>query len=351
MKNRSQMLHFATRHGAMLPLVAVCMIILIVCAVFSIDIAYMHMVRAELRTATDAAARAGAETLNRTQDESLAIDAALAVAERNTVSGDGLILRRDQVVVGGVAIDGDGRFTFDENSDTLTSVRVTGLRTADSEQRAVPLLLGPLLGKTTFQPQQIATASASVRDIALVLDRSGSMRSRDAGGGLTRNQALINAVVSFIDQVEASSPNSNISLTTYSTSSSRDLPLTNNLNSVRSAVRRLPASGATNIFQGLRQGSDSLDQDRLRRINAARTIVLMTDGQFNVGGTPVPSANIAAGRGQTVHTVTFSRGANQRIMQDVARIGGGLHFHADDAEDLEEAFREIANTLSVLLVE
>jgi hypothetical protein len=38
-------------------------------------------------------------------------------------------------------------------------------------------------------------------------------------------------------------------------------------------------------------------------------------------------------------------------MQDVARIGGGLHFHADDADDLEEAFREIARTLSVLLVE
>ena len=345
------MLRFASRHGAMLPLVAVCMVILIVCAVFSIDIAYMHMVRAELRTATDAAARAGAETLARTQDDDLAIDAALAVAQRNLVSGDGLILDRGQVIIGGVTPNADGKLLFDPDATSLTSVRVTGLRTNASPQRAVPLLLGPLLGKTTFQPQQVATASASVRDIALVLDRSGSMRSRDAGGGLTRNEALINAVTSFINQVEASNPNSNISLTTYSTNSSRDLALTNNMASVRAEVSRLPASGLTNIFQGLRQGSDSLDQDSLRRVNADRTIVVMTDGNFNRGGTPIPSANVAAGRGHTIHTVTFSAGANQAIMQDVARIGGGLHFHADDADDLEEAFREIARTLSVLLVE
>ena len=41
------------RMGAMLPMVAFVMIILIIGAVFSVDIAHMHMVRAELRTATD----------------------------------------------------------------------------------------------------------------------------------------------------------------------------------------------------------------------------------------------------------------------------------------------------------
>ncbi|MEZ6075912.1 MAG: pilus assembly protein TadG-related protein [Pirellulaceae bacterium] len=40
----------------MMILVAVSFIILLVGAVFSVDVAYMHMVRAELRTATDAAA-------------------------------------------------------------------------------------------------------------------------------------------------------------------------------------------------------------------------------------------------------------------------------------------------------
>ena len=46
-------IHQETRRGAMLVLVAVCIIVLLVGAVFSIDMAYMHMVRTELRTATD----------------------------------------------------------------------------------------------------------------------------------------------------------------------------------------------------------------------------------------------------------------------------------------------------------
>ncbi|MEC8555686.1 MAG: pilus assembly protein TadG-related protein [Planctomycetota bacterium] len=45
------------RGGAMLVLVAVVLAIILVGTVFSVDVAYMHMVRAELRIATDAAAR------------------------------------------------------------------------------------------------------------------------------------------------------------------------------------------------------------------------------------------------------------------------------------------------------
>ena len=82
------------RKGSMLVMIAVVMIILIIGAIFSIDVAYMHMVRAELRTSTDAAARAGAETLTRTQDPDAAIDAAIEIANRNLVSGQGLQLKR-----------------------------------------------------------------------------------------------------------------------------------------------------------------------------------------------------------------------------------------------------------------
>ena len=176
------------------------------------------------------------------------------------------------------------------------------------------------------------------------------MATADAGGGLTRNAALINAVNGFIDEVEQSSPNSAISLTTYSTTASRDLDLTDDLNVVRNAVAGIGANGLTNIFQGLRFGSDSLQGTNSRPF-AQRTIVVMTDGNFNEGGTPLPSANVAANRGHTIHTVTFSPGANQNIMRDVADVGNGLHFHADDAADLAAAFREIARTLAVVLID
>ena len=337
------------RRGAMLPMVALTMVILFVAVVFSIEIAYMHMVRAELRTATDAAARAGAETLARTQDENAAIDAALAVAELNNVAGSGLQLTRDQVELGATQLGADDKFSFQPNQFPLTAVRIAGDRTQNSIQGSVPLFFGRLLGQANFQPTQTATASSSVRDIALVLDRSGSMARTENGS--SRIEDLKAAVQVFIDEINTSSPSSTISLTTYSTNSSRNLPLTTNFNTIENQVQQLQPDGFTNIFQALQQGSDSLAQDPNQRRFADKTIILMTDGNFNVGGTPVPSAQVAAARGHQIHTITFSSGANQGIMQQVAQIGEGTHIHADNGDDLAEAFREIARSLAVLLVQ
>lgn len=333
----------------MLPMIALSFILIIIGVVFSIDIAYMHMVRAELRTATDAAARAGAETLARTQDESQAVAAAIRVAALNNVSGSGLQLSPDQVVLGSVSAGDDDRLVFEPGETPLTSVRIIGDRSQGSLQGSVALLFGPLLGQTDFQPVQFATASSSVRDIALILDRSGSMSIEESG--IARIDALKSAVAVFLAEIKASSPHTNISLTTYSTESTRDFPLTNEFGQIENQVSQMQPQGWTNIFQALRQGSDSLLQDPLTRAHADKTIILMTDGNFNVGGTPIPSAEIAVQRGHSIHTITFSSGANQAIMQEVAEMGGGLHLHADDAGDLSDAFREIARSLSVTLVE
>ena len=164
-----------------------------------------------------------------------------------------------------------------------------------------------------------------------------------------RIDALKQAVQVFLDEIQASSPNAHISLVSYSTTATRDIELTDDFAAIQSEVDGMQPTSLTNIFQALRFGSDQLEAPG-RRPFADRTIVLMTDGNFNEGGTPVPSANVAASRGHTIHTVTFSSGANQQIMQEVATIGSGLHLHADDASDLAEAFREIARTFSVLLI-
>ena len=55
------------RKGAMLVLIAVVLVVFIVMTVFAVDVAFMHLVRTELRTSTDAAARAASEALIRTQ--------------------------------------------------------------------------------------------------------------------------------------------------------------------------------------------------------------------------------------------------------------------------------------------
>ncbi len=334
----------------MLVLVAVVLIILLVAAVFSVDVAYMHMIRAELRTATDAAARAGSETLARTQDPAAARAAALALAEANQVAGNGLSLSPQDIVLGSLQRGNGGRFAFVPNQAPLTAVRVTGRRENGAIDGAVPLFFGRIFSASEFQPIQDATASANVRDVALVLDVSGSMRR--ASGARTRLSALQNAVNVFINEVELSSPSTLLSLTIYSTQPTKVVDLTNNYQTIRNRVRSFNAAGFTAIGDALVVGSDSLVRDARNRPFAAKTVIVMTDGNHNTGPSPTTTVQTAVARGQQVHTITFSSGANQQLMRQVASAtGGGIHIHADDAADLAEAFRAIARSLSVVLVE
>jgi len=52
------------RHGAMAVMMAVCLLAVLILAAFAVDVAYMQLVRTELRIATDAATLAGGRTLS-----------------------------------------------------------------------------------------------------------------------------------------------------------------------------------------------------------------------------------------------------------------------------------------------
>ncbi|MEZ6136863.1 MAG: vWA domain-containing protein [Pirellulaceae bacterium] len=338
------------RRGAMLILVAFVIIILLIGAVFSVDVAYMHMVRAELRTATDAAARAGSEALARTQNPAAARAAAIDAAARNNVAGDGLTLRPGDVRIGGLTSTASGRFTFDPGGNPLTAVSVVGRRDNSSADGSVPLFFARIFSTNQFEPVQEATAAASVRDVALVLDISGSMSTITSTG--TRLSDLQAAVNIFIDEVQVSSPHTFLSLVSYSTTPNKEVELTANFADVRSRVNNFTANGFTAIGNALTMGSDSLASDPLTRAFAAKTIIVMTDGNHNTGPSPNVTVSTAVARGHQVHTITFSPGANQTLMQSVASAtSGGQHIHADDAADLAQAFRDIARSLSVVLVD
>ena len=85
---------------------------------------------------------------------------------------------------------------------------------------------------------------------------------------------------------------------------------------------------------------------------AAKTIVVLTDGENNNGEDPeVAVQNIMDENEITVHAVTFSLGADKATMAEVARIGHGRHYHADDGTALIAIFEEIANNLPTILTE
>ncbi len=337
----------SARAGAMLPLIAVTMVILFVAAVLAIDIARIHVTKAELRTATDAAARAGVEALGRQQSRSAAIDAALAIAQQNAVAGDGLILDRNNIEFGSALqqLDGSFAFTPDSGGDDINSVRVVGARTGSSPQGAVNMLFGKMFGVQFFQPVQAATATRLDRDIALVLDKSGSM------GSFGRFPALLDGVQVFLDELNNSPQQENVSLTAYDANPRKLVDMTTDLNAIQTAINNESPGGFTGIGRALSMGLDSIQNDPNSRQFSLKSIVLMTDGNQNRGVSPDVIAQDCADAGIVVHTITFSRGANQSLMQDVARIAGGTHLHADNNAQLVAAFETIAKQIQVLIIE
>ena len=329
----------------MLPMVAVVIIILFVAAVLAVDIARVHVTRSELRTATDAAARAGVEALGRLQSRPAAQAAALRAAKANIVAGNGLDLDASQVVFGSSVQLADGTFEFRPEENPINSIRVVGERTAGSPDGPVNMVFGPIFGRINFEAVQSATATRIERDIALVLDVSGSMRR---GGRFT---ALQNALDVFLNELEDTPQRERLSLTVYSTSERKIQPLTQNLNLISDAFSDESPGGFTAIGLGMQTGLDSVLNDPRAREFALKSIVLMTDGNHNTGIFPDIVAQDVADAGVTLHTITFSGGANQTLMRRCADIGNGIHLHANNNAQLLEAFETIANQLRVILTE
>jgi len=283
------------RDGAMLPFVALVIIVLFAAAVFAIDVASIHVVRSELRTATDAAAKAGVEALGREQSTEAAIEAALRVAQENVVAGEGLQLDPNNIFFGASGQNADGTFFFNEGGTPLNSVRVLGERTADSPQGPVGLFFAHLFGHTEFQPVQSATATRLDRDIALVLDVSGSMSLNG------RFQGLQNALDVFLSEL------------VYSTQERKLQDLTPDLQAIRDEFANEAPGGFTAIGQGLESGLDSILNDPAARPFALKSVIVMTDGNQNTGISPDIVARNAEGNDVVIHAITFSEGANQAL--------------------------------------
>ena len=335
------------RRGAVLPILAVMLIVLFVCAALGVDIARMHLTRAELTTATDAACRAGTEALGRTQDPQAAITAAVIVAKQNEVAGIPLTLNPADVIVGRVTANSSGEFVFEPNPPVgqLNAVRVTGDRSTTSLDGPVGMLFGPLFGVTHFEPVMSATANRLDRDICLVLDTSGSMAENN------RIQSLTDALDSFLTECEATISEERVSLVVYNSTATRLVPLTTDYNQIRTTFAAQTVQDSTAIGEGINAGLSSVLYDPLARPFANKSLLVMTDGNHNTGLDPVTAAQSCAANNVVVYTVTLEAGANQTLMQQTADAGNGIFLHANGASQLSDHFRTIARQIPVILVE
>lgn len=361
------------RKGAIVPLFAILLPVLFILAAFAINLAYIQLTTTQLQVATDSAARAAGRMYQLTDDESIALDFANLAGSENLVAGEVLKFSAEDLEFGTSTRNSiDSRYVFSTGGSDRNSVRVLGNRTDESTSGRVGTFLPNVIGTTNFEISSIAESTQVEIDIALVIDRSGSMAyaadevaafppvPANAPPNWDFDQAvppnsrwhdIIAAVEVFVNELDKSPLDELVSLSTYSRYGSSDVPLTGDTNAILSGLERhsrgLVANG-TAISAGLKKGADSLVNGLARQF-ASKVIIVMTDGRNNAGVNPIRTSRLIGEEGTLIFTVTFSDEADISLMESVAVQGSGQHFHARTNSDLITVFGELGRQLPTLL--
>jgi Ca-activated chloride channel family protein len=191
----------------------------------------------------------------------------------------------------------------------------------------------------------VAPAASARRplDLVAVIDRSGSM----AGGPLAAVLAAVDrlirllgdddrlAVVAFDDQVDLV------------------LPLTRHDPRVaRRAVARISDGGSTNLSGGWLKGVEILQSGRAE---AVRRVLLLTDGQANVGivdsGQLSTLAAQSAGQGVTTTTIGFGNHFDEDLLRAMADAGRGNARWAEGPDEAAGVFLDEFDGLATIVAQ
>jgi len=230
LKSKNRFLRRSNRNGAIVPLFALLLPVLLIFCGFAINLAYMQVVTTELKIATDCAAHAGGramsvaqsdESLTIQQKRDLAIEAGISKARElasiNTILGRQLSVGEDgsgsDVEIGfGSSIRANNGFGMYEYTETALADVLSGESRPSSlhvvGNMNLPMIFrvmnntasatGPARNITGFSPTRRSVATQVNRDVALVLDRSGSMLYfRDEDGFEDTIDALFSAIRTF----------------------------------------------------------------------------------------------------------------------------------------------------------
>ncbi len=152
-------------------------------------------------------------------------------------------------------------------------------------------------------------------------------------------------VTAFLDVLEHTDQDELVSLVTFNNTARVDHALMANYNDIRDTVSDIDPYGGTAIGDGMLDGLPPIVDGEAARPFAAKTIVVLTDGENNAGEDPEDAvADIIGEHNVTIHTVTFSKGADQDAMKAVAEAGFGRHYHANDGEALSRFSKKLPIT-------
>lgn len=299
-------------------------------AALVIDAGILMAGRTELSRAVDAAALAGAQTL---PDQNAASTAAKKYVAPNVTAA-----------------------LYPSPSPTVTFPSSNVIRVSLASDTNA--FFARILGLQTFNIGAVAEATRFDPDVAIIIDRSGSMcqdshptagANCPATGPWQPFSTVLQTARSFVDQLPG---NVTFTLISYSTTARLDLAPTTNRSTVKSKIDTLKPSGYTDIASSVNQAIT-----QLLAISGShpKLVVLLTDGRPNtVNGNyvgdndPRPrqslisAADLASKKGIMIYGINYGLDVDNALMKTVAESTEGKFYSAPNSTKLQTVYSDIA---------
>ncbi|MEM9589047.1 MAG: VWA domain-containing protein [Planctomycetota bacterium] len=361
------------RRGAMMVLIVILLPVLFLLAAMAINLSYIQVVRTKVQIVTDASTRAAGRAYVESGSKTEALTAARELAALNPVNS---------VVIPIAA--GDLEYGYSERQaaneafsfvlqDNANAVRLSTSSFASGSGDALQAIFPAFGVGFDLRPLCSATNAQTTLDVAVIVDRSGSMKfaADESSSGTPAAQPdgwkkgdpvppnsrwldLVASVDSFCDELQQTHKVEQVALVSYAADVVREVQLTEDYSQIAAsnlAISQAFHGGSTNVGGGIVEGLAAVSDGDHARPWATKVLVVMSDGNHNTGTDPIEAAVQAADQQTTVYTVSFSDEADQATMQTIADMTGGEHYHALDAAQLNEAFRNIAKRLPGMLTQ
>lgn len=361
------------RNGATMVTVVILLPVLFVLAAMAVNLAYIQLINTRVQIVADASARAAGAQYVQTTSESNALIAAQQVAALNPIDGIVVPIEAGDLEFGLSERTAHNKaYTFTPGTNG-NSVRLTTTAFAGGSGTALEPYFPMFSPSLNIRPLCSATHAQTTLDVALIVDRSGSMKfaADEASGGTpaaappgwengdpvppnSRWLDLVDAVDGFCAELEITAKLEKVALVSYANDVTVEVELTENYYQIRDANDAISNSfhgGMTNVGGGIQEGLYAVTHPSYCRPWANNALVLMSDGIHNTGTDPIVAAEQAVAEEVPIYTVSFSDEADQALMQQIADMTGGTHYHAVNAQQLNDAFRDIARRLPSMLTQ
>jgi Ca-activated chloride channel family protein len=180
-------------------------------------------------------------------------------------------------------------------------------------------------------------AAVSPMNLAIVIDRSGSMKG----------DRIANAMTAAVGAIERLRDGDSVTVVAFDSSAQVVIPPTRvssaTRGSMEAAVRNIRLGGDTCISCGMQEAmaqlaNTSLSGDRVNRM------ILLSDGATNSGIKDVPGlramANRMTGKGVTISTIGVDVDFDEKVMAALAAEGNGRHYFVANPSGLPAVFSQ-----------